>query len=207
MFMEMKTSCPRTAIGVDHRHRSRYYCRAHIQFMNLSARIAGGFHSYMSERERRRCVQFYVNKTGCYPSLSDITSARYAVWTVGIKSAPMAWRTKQNLARATMRRRSVQCVCLPSTFEITNLSAQKTRCERLFLRVGLCFYDERSRKVEKVLQVNFEMYQVYILAIYLSIYLFFLFDKQLNVFVYTQRKRKAFNKSKNKIINLAYSTC
>ncbi len=44
----------------------------------------------------------------------------------------------------------------------------------------------------------------------LSIYLvFFLFDKWLKVFVYTQCKRKvqAFNKSKNTIINLAYSTC
>ncbi len=35
--------------------------------------------------------------------------------------------------------------------------------------VGLRFYDERSRKVEKALQVNFEMYQVYIISIYLSI--------------------------------------
>ncbi len=149
----------------------------------------------MSERERRQCVRFYVNKTGFSPSLSDITSARYAVWTMGNdrqkhKSAPIAWRTKQNLVRATMQRRSMQCMsaCRASTFEITNLSAQKTQCdcERLFLCVGLRFYDERSRKVEKVLQVNFEMYQVYIISIYLSS--FFLFDKQLNVFVYTQRK-------------------
>ncbi len=28
---------------------------------------------------RSRCVQFYVNNTRCSPSLSDITSARYAV--------------------------------------------------------------------------------------------------------------------------------
>ncbi len=56
------------------------------------------------------------------------------------------------------------------------------------------FYNERNRKVEKALKVNFEMHQVYITSIYLFS---FLFDKQLNVFVYTQRKRKveAFNKS------------
>ncbi len=66
------------------------------------------------------------------------------------------------------------CRVCASTFEITNLSVQKTRCERLFLLVGLRFYDVRSRKAGKV-----------------SIYLvFFLFEKQLNVFVYTQRKIK-----------------
>ncbi len=119
------------------------------------------FPHYMSERERHRCVQFYVNKTVCSPSLSDITSARYAVWTVGTdpqkhKSAPMAWRTKQNFVRATMWSRSVQCVCLPRIY-IWNNEPEHAK--------------DASRKVEKTLQVNFEMYQVYILSIYLSIYL------------------------------------
>ncbi len=41
---------------------------------------------------------------------------------------------------------------------------------------------ERLRKY-----LNFEMYQVYIISIYLSS--FFLFDKQLNVFVYTEKKK------------------
>ncbi len=67
-----------------------------------------------------------------------------------------------------MQGKSVQCVCMPvSTFEVTNLSMQNNQCdcERLFLRVGLCFYDERNRKVDKALKVNFEMYQVYIISI------------------------------------------
>ncbi len=75
------------------------------------------FSLYMSERECCRCVLLYVNKTGCSSSLRGITSARYAVWTVGTdrqkhKYASMAWRMKQNLVRATMLRMSVQCVCL-----------------------------------------------------------------------------------------------
>ncbi len=88
-------NCPGTAITVDHRHRSCYYYRAHIQSVSsLSARIAGGFPS-LYEWERAPPVRpFYVNKTVCSSSLSDITSARYAVWTVGTdrqkhKSAPM----------------------------------------------------------------------------------------------------------------------
>ncbi len=65
------------------------------------------FSHYMSVRECCRCVLLYVNKTGCSSSLRGITSARYAVWTVGTdrqkhKYASMAWRTKQNLVRATM---------------------------------------------------------------------------------------------------------
>ncbi len=42
---------------------------------NLSLRSQVDFPHYMSERERRRCVQFYVNKTGCSPSLSQILQA------------------------------------------------------------------------------------------------------------------------------------
>ncbi len=47
------------------------------------------------------------------------------VWTVGTdrqkhKSAPMAWRKKQNLVRATMRRRSVQCLLLPRIYILNN---------------------------------------------------------------------------------------
>ncbi len=41
-------------------------------------------------------------------SLPDITSVNSGKH----KSAPMGWRTKQNLVRATMQRRSVQCVRL-----------------------------------------------------------------------------------------------
>ncbi len=91
--------------------------------------------------------------------------------------------------------------CCASAFEITNLSAQKTQydCERLFLRAGLRFYDERNRKVEKALQVHF----LNVPGLYYIYLVFFLFDKGLNVFVYVL----AFNKSKNKIINLAYSSC
>ncbi len=44
------------------------------------------------------------------------------------------------------------------------------RCERLLFHVGLRFYDERSRNVEKALKVMIKIYQVYIyLSIYLSI--------------------------------------
>ncbi len=48
-----------------------------------------------------------------------------------------------------------------------------------------------------------QMYQI------IYIYSFFLFDKQLNVFLSTEKKDKvlAFNKSKNKMIHFAYSTC
>ncbi len=87
-------------------------------------------------------------------------------------------RMKQNLVRATMQHRSVQrvCACHASTFYITNLSAKKMRCEQLLFHVGLRFYDERSRNVEKALKVMIKMYQVYIyLSIYLSIYLVFVF--------------------------------
>ncbi len=116
MFMEMKTSCPRTTISVDHRHQSHYYCRAHIQLMsNLSAWIVGGL----------------------FPSLYE-----------GERAPPV--------------------------------------CPVLFF-VGL--HEERSRKVEKALQVNFEMYQVYILSIHPSIH-FLPFNEQLNVLVYTQINRK-----------------
>ncbi len=109
---------------MDHRHPSRYYCRAHIQFtssLTLPLRSQVDFFHYMIQRESCQRVQFYVNKTGCSPSLSDITNAHYAVWTtVGTdrqkhKSAPMAWRTKLNLVRATMQRRSVQCVLWESS--------------------------------------------------------------------------------------------
>ncbi len=64
-------SCPRTAISVDHRHRSHHYCRAHIQSW-VASRLGSqvDFPHYMTERERRWCVQFYVNNTGCSPSLS-----------------------------------------------------------------------------------------------------------------------------------------
>ncbi len=66
MFMEMKTSCPRTAISVDHhRHRSRYYCRAHIQFVSITSLLRSQvdyFPHYMSERERRPglCEQHWM---------------------------------------------------------------------------------------------------------------------------------------------------
>ncbi len=69
-----------------------------------------------------------------------------------------------------MQRRSVQCVCLPRIY-IWNNEPERAK-DAMWAAISSCgapFYDERSRKVEKVLQVNFEMYQVYIISIYLSI--------------------------------------
>ncbi len=178
---------------------SRYYCRAHIQSVSsLSARIAGGFPLlYEWERDRRRCVQFYVNKTTCSPSHSDITSACYAVWTVSTDRQKTKPCQKRNAAQ-----KCAVCVCLLRIYIWNNKPDVNS-----FLHVGLLFYDESRRKVEKALQVNFEMYQVYILSIYLSIHLFFLFEKQLNMFVYTEKNKSvSFNKSNNKKFNLANST-
>ncbi len=74
------------------------------------------------------------------------------------------------------------------SYGITNLMSTA------FFMWGSFFYDESRRKVEKALEVNFEMYQM-LYSIYLSIYLsiypssFFLFEKQLNVFVYTEKNK------------------
>ncbi len=77
MFMEMKTSCPRTAISMDHRHRSRYYCRAHIQSMsNLSARIAGGLFPSLYDRERVPPVRAVLCEQNWMLSLSLILQVR-----------------------------------------------------------------------------------------------------------------------------------
>ncbi len=70
------------------------------------------FPHYMSERERRRCVQFYVNKTGCSPSLSDITSASYAVSTVGTDRQKHKFLTKQEPQCCA----EVCSVCLPHVY-------------------------------------------------------------------------------------------
>ncbi len=139
---------------------------------NLSAQIAGGFPS-LYEWERAPPVRPVLCEQNWMLSLSlpDITSVRYAVWTVGNINLHL-WDGGRNKTLSEPQCSAEVCsvcACRASTFEITNPSVQKTRCERLFLRVGLRFYDERSRKVEKVLQVNFEMYQVYIISIYLSI--------------------------------------
>ncbi len=125
-------NCPGIAISVDHRHRSRYYCRVHIQSMSSLTSPLGSQVDFphTSERERRRHVQFYVNNTGCSPSLSQILQVciMQCVGTDRQKhiSAPMAWRTKQNLVRATMRHRSVQCVCLPHV-SIWNNEPERTK--------------------------------------------------------------------------------
>ncbi len=71
--------------------------------------------------------------------------------------------TKPCQSRNVAQKCAVCTTCCASTFEITNRSKQKTQCDcvRLFFHVGLRFYDERNRKFEKALKVNFEMYQVY----------------------------------------------
>ncbi len=65
--------------------------------------------------------------------------------------------------------KSAVCACLPRIYIWNNEPEhmQKTQCdcEWLFLCVGLCFYDDKSGKVEKALQVYLEMYQVYFISI------------------------------------------
>ncbi len=70
------------------------------------------FPSYTSESAAGASSFMWTTLDALSLSLSYITSARYAVWTVGTdrqkdKYAP---KTKQDLVRATMQRRSVQCV-------------------------------------------------------------------------------------------------
>ncbi len=52
------------------------------------------------------------------------------------KSAPMGWRTKQNLVRATMQRRSVQCVCLPHIY-IWNNEPERAK-EAMWTAISSC---------------------------------------------------------------------
>ncbi len=177
MFTEMKTSCPRTAISVDYRHRSRYYCRAHIQSVSsLSARVAGGF-PLLYEWKRAPPVCPVLCEQNYMLSLS---LRYYKCMLCSVNSEHRPAKTKPCQKRNAAQKCAV-CMCLLRIYIWNNKPDVNS-----FLHVGLLFYDESRRKVEKALQVNFEMYQVYILSIYLSVN-FFLSEKQLNVFVYTEK--------------------
>ncbi len=123
MLMEMKTSSPRTAIsvdiGTDHVIIAACIFSSWVAY-NLFARIAGGFPS-LYEWERAPPVRPVLCEQNWMLSLSLRYYKVRVMQCVGTdrqkhKSAPMAWRTKQNLVRATMWRRSVQCVCLPRVY-------------------------------------------------------------------------------------------
>ncbi len=185
MFTEMKTSCPRTAISVDYRHRSRYYCRAHIQSVSsLSARVAGGF-PLLYEWERAPPVCPVLCEQNYMLSLS-LRYYKCVLCSVNSEHRPAGTKPCQ---KRNAEQKCAVCVCLLRIYIWNNKPDVNS-----FLHVGLLFYDESRRKVEKALEVNFEMYQM-LYSIYLSIYLsiypssFFLFEKQLNVFVYTEKNK------------------
>ncbi len=99
--MDLKTSCLGTSISVDHRH-DHVIIAEHIfsSWVTSPLGLQVDFPHYMSERERQS--SFMWTTLDALP-LSQILKVHVnAVWTVGTdqqkhKSAPMAWRTKQNL--------------------------------------------------------------------------------------------------------------
>ncbi len=88
---------------------------------NLSSgRIEGAFPSlYDWERAQGLRIQFLCEQNWMLSLLSQILQVRvmqYKQWAPSGRNHKSAWRTKQNLVRAVMRCRSVQCVCLPRVY-------------------------------------------------------------------------------------------
>ncbi len=153
MFLEMKSKkLPGTAISVDHRHRSRYYCRAHQFMSSLSSPLRSQVdfpHLYEWE-SATSASSFMWTKLDALP-LSQILQVRVMQcrqWALTGRNINLhLWHGGRNKTLSEPQCGAEVCsvcACRASTFEITNLSAQMTRCERLFLRVGLRFHDERS---------------------------------------------------------------
>ncbi len=149
MFMEMRTSCPGTSISVDHRHRWRNYCRAHIQF------VSSLYRRWMRESAGSTSL-VYVNKTGCSPSLSLLSQIlqghvmhceQWAPTGRNINLHLKHWGWNKTSSKGAKPKCAV-CACRSSTFEITNLSVKASKDTMwLWTAVSSCgalFYDERS---------------------------------------------------------------
>ncbi len=114
--MEKMKKLPRSSYQRgSYRRRSHYYCRAHIQFMSSltsSLRSQVDFPHY--ERERAPPVHPVLCEQHWMLSLRYNKCALCSVHSghQPAKTKICTWRMKQNHVRATMWRRSVQCVCL-----------------------------------------------------------------------------------------------
>ncbi len=146
-------------IGTDHVIIAERIFSSWVAY-NLSARIAGGFPS-LYEWEWALWKLFIWTKLDALP-LSQILQVHVMQceqWAPTGRNINLhLWHGGRNKTLSEPQCSTEVCsvcACRAFTFEITNLNMQKTQCEWLFLCVGLRFYDERSRKVEKVLQVNF----------------------------------------------------
>ncbi len=148
-------NCPGTAISVDHRQWSRYYCRAHIQFMNLSARIAGGFSSLAVRESAAGASRFMWKKLDALP-LSQILQVRVMQceqWApIGRNINLHLWHGGRNKTLSEPQYGAEVCsvcACRASTFEITNLSEQKTDVNGYFFVWGSVFMMKAVERLRK----------------------------------------------------------